>query len=114
MNKDSTDPIDGDEINQASPIDTKKKPGFSPTLIGSQALVPGVGATIAGLGLTGTVTASSASAFTTGVGAALMAPIAGLSIGVPVVAPVVVGIALLVYLLVKKNQSNKELYEVMS
>jgi hypothetical protein len=99
--------------NRDDSVDTKK-PRLTSTEMGLHGLVPAVGATTLGLGLSGTVTASSASAFGTGVGAALMAPIAGLSIGVPVVAPVVVGIALLVYLLVKKNQSNKELYEVMS
>jgi hypothetical protein len=67
-------------------------------------------------GVAGLTSAATVSATATGsaLGAALMAPIAGLSIGVPVVAPVVVGIALIVYLLVKKNKSNKELYEVMS
>jgi len=77
-----------------------------------------LGATAAGLTVSGlgasTVAAASAAVTGSTLGAALMAPIAGLSIGVPVVAPVVVGIALLVYILVKKNQSNKELYEVMS
>jgi hypothetical protein len=86
-----------------------------------------LGATAAGLTASGVgataVAATAASAAATGtaiaatgstVGAALLAPIAGLSIGVPVVAPVVVGIALIVYILVKKHQKNKELYEVMS
>jgi hypothetical protein len=114
MNNNTADSTNEDGIDKSSPIETKQKSRFTPTVMGLHSLAPAVGATVLGLGLSGTVTASSASAFTTGVGAALMAPIAGLSIGVPVVAPVVVGIALLVYLLVKKNQSNKELYEVMS
>jgi hypothetical protein len=70
----------------------------------------GVSATAASAAATGTAIAASGSA----IGSALLAPIAGLSIGVPVVAPVAIGIAVLVYLLVKKHQKNKELYEVMS
>jgi hypothetical protein len=93
--------------------------GTSLALTGTGAAI-GTGITSGVAGLTTAATASAAA--TTGtlaatgsaLGAALMAPIAGLSIGVPVVAPVVVGIALIVYLLVKKNKSNKELYEVMS
>lgn len=62
------------------------------------------------------VPAATTGAISTGtaLGSALLAPIAGLSIGVPVVAPVVVGIAILVYILIKTNQKNKELVEVMS
>lgn len=70
----------------------------------------GVSATAASAAATGTALAATGSAL----GSALLAPIAGLSIGVPVVAPVAIGIAVLVYLLVKKHQKNQELYEVMS
>ena len=93
--------------------------GTTLALTGTGAVI-GTGITSGVAGLTSAATASAAA--TTGtlaatgsaLGAALMAPIAGLSIGVPVVAPVVVGIAILVYLLVKKHQKNKELFEVMS
>ena len=63
---------------------------------------------------TGAAISSSAAATGSAIVSGLMAPIAGLSIGVPVVAPVVIGIAILVYILIKKHKNNKELYEVMS
>jgi hypothetical protein len=107
--------------------DVEKKPSLSFKSKAALATTAALGATATGLaltpagaavaaGITKTAIASGTTLATTGValGNALMAPIAGLSIGVPVVAPVAVGIAILVYLLIKKHQNNRELYEVMS
>lgn len=124
-------PVEENDSSPPNEASASKKLTTKQKAIAAAATGTGLAATGTALALTGTADAigtgiaassaatgaaisSSAAATGSAIVSGLMAPIAGLSIGVPVVAPVVIGIAILVYILVKKHKNNKELYEVMS